>query len=291
MSERPWIRSYIINGKETTETTYRTPIIEYYTDIKGKTFIDIGAADGYESRAVALRGAKHVLSVEGKEALIKSAFEARDYLGINNLDIQQKDARLIDTYGLGTFDVVLCFGYLYHMDNPFNMLKRLKNITNEILLLETHIAPFRMDNLLAKHVHQLKRDFVEIELDGISFMGKTVYHRGEHAKSKGSLDAQWTFWLTIDSLFKALIRAGFLIRDFHFEQDASAPEVIKKYGALLGYGQANTKIFVVASPKDHHTAKVEEATKRIIKEYSLSEDNPKDLLRRAANRILGYLKK
>ena len=48
-----WIRSFDVDGEDRQDVTYRTPIIEHYVDIAGKTFLDVGAADGYESRAVA----------------------------------------------------------------------------------------------------------------------------------------------------------------------------------------------------------------------------------------------
>ena len=50
----PWIRTFTIDGGETSSRTHRTGLIEHYTPIAGQTFLDVGAADGYESRALAL---------------------------------------------------------------------------------------------------------------------------------------------------------------------------------------------------------------------------------------------
>ncbi len=284
MTSKPWIRTLMIDGEEKTDTTYRTPIIEYYTEIKGRTFIDLGAADGYDSRAVAFRGAETVLSVEGKDALIKNAIEAQEYFKLPNLKIIQKDVRLIDTFGLARFDVVLCFGLLYHMENPFNVLKRIKNITGDLLLLETHVAPLKMEGLKKKHIHTLRSSFELIELDGIPFEGKIVYHKGDHKTSKGSLEAPWTFWLTIESLFKALIKAGFYIRDYHFEPDKNTPEVIRKWGSILGFGYANTKVFIAASPKDHEFVEVEKSREKVIKEITLTDKSIVDLFKKIVRR-------
>ncbi|MBN1257225.1 MAG: class I SAM-dependent methyltransferase [Planctomycetes bacterium] len=45
-----------------------------------------------------------------------------------------------DLKSLGTFDIVLCYGLLYHLENPLAAMRNLAGVCNEILLLETIIA-------------------------------------------------------------------------------------------------------------------------------------------------------
>src|SRR5258708_1385213 len=122
MTEKPFMRTFVIDGKEGTDVTLRLPIVQHYTPIKGQTFLDLGSGDGCESRAIALAGAKSVISIEGKDRMFQVAKEAQDYLKLTNHQVLQYDVRKIDTYGLEKFDVVTCFGLLYHMTNPFNVL-------------------------------------------------------------------------------------------------------------------------------------------------------------------------
>ncbi len=241
-------RTFEIDGALKTDTTYRTGIIESIVPVAGKTFLDVGAADGFESRALALRGAARALAVEGKESLYVQARKAADLLGLDNHDVLKADVRVIDELGLGTFDCVLCFGFLYHMSNSFNVLKRLAHVTNGLLLLETHIAPepwakrLLKDKLRGVHLAGVKT----LYLDNERFEGRVCMHRGDQAHSKGSLDENWTFWLTAASLVKALTRAGFCIEAWHHEPDPHTPPIIARYGGMLGFGHANTKVFVVA---------------------------------------------
>jgi|GEM_PF-2552864 len=245
---RDVFRFFDIDGEERADTTFRTRIIEDLMAVEGRSFLDVGAADGYEARALALRGASRALAVEGKESLYVQARKAAELLGLGNHDVVKGDVRVIDELGLETFDCVLCFGFLYHMSNPFNVLKRLARVTNDHLLLETHIAPEPWaENLLKeKHRGALLAGVKTLYLDGERFEGRVCMHRGDQAHSKGSLDENWTFWLTAPSLVKALTRAGFRIEAWHHESDPRTPVAIARYGEALGFGHANTKVFVVA---------------------------------------------
>jgi SAM-dependent methyltransferase len=252
-SAQPAIRTFDIDGVERSDHTHRTALIELYTSVADRTFLDVGAADGYESRALALRGARRTVAVEGKQTPFEQALAAKETLGLANHDVRMLDARRIDEHDLGRFDVVLCFGLLYHMANPFNLLRRLRAVTRELLLVETHVAPAHHRDLAEKHARLPKRRRV-VELDGVPFEGLLVPHEGRHERSKGSLDAEWAFWLTPESLVTALTRAGFRIDEWHHELDAASPEPVRRWGERLGFGHANTKVWVVASPRPGWTA-------------------------------------
>jgi SAM-dependent methyltransferase len=258
-----WMRSFEIDGVTTTDTTNRTRLIEHYTPIAGKTFLDLGAADGYEARALALRGAARAIAVEGRQGPFELARAARDELGLGNHDVLQLDARRIDEAGLGVFDVVVCFGLLYHMQNPYNLLRRIRRVAGELLLLETHVAPERWDGLRELHL-VLPRTLSTVELDGVLFDGLVFPYVGRHDVSKGSLDAPWTLWLTIPSLLRALVRAGFAVVDLHHEPDGSEPEAVAAAGRAVGFGHWNTKVWVVAVPHGK-PGEVPEPRERIVR--------------------------
>lgn len=242
------LRTFRIDGEERTDRTYRTSLIEHYTEIPGRTFLDIGAADGYESRAVALAGASRTVAVELKEELFEQARISQAQLEIANLDVLRLDARRIDEHGLGTFDVVLCFGFLYHLRNPFNMLKRLRAMTGDLLLLETHVAPVRLDGLRRLHAQRLHFGLVQVELDGLRVEGMAVVPEADPSATKGTVDEAWTLWLTEGSLIRALVRAGFAVVDYHHELDPTCPDVVRRCGERLGFGRANTKVWIAARP-------------------------------------------
>jgi len=50
------------------------------------------------------------------------------------------DVQEMDLDGLGPFDIVHCFGLLYHLDSPVVALRRLAKVCREYLLLETMVC-------------------------------------------------------------------------------------------------------------------------------------------------------
>ena len=111
-------------------------------NLAGRSVIDIGAWNGHFSFAAKRRGASRVLATDsyiwnhpvwrGREAFDL----ARSELG---LDIE---AALLDppeiTEKVGRFDVVLFLGVFYHLYDPIDVMQRLRGITRQLLIVETH---------------------------------------------------------------------------------------------------------------------------------------------------------
>lgn len=114
------------------------PRLRMPADLSGKTVLDIGAWDGYFSFEAARRGAKRVLATDSHAWFtLKPSFElARRALGsrVEDLDIDVMD---LDPEKVGTFDVVLFLGVLYHLRHPMLALEKVYGVTGDHLILET----------------------------------------------------------------------------------------------------------------------------------------------------------
>lgn len=110
--------------------------------LDGKTVLDIGAWDGFFSFEAERRGASRVLATDsfvwsGQTWADKRGFDlARRQLG------SRVEERLIDVMELspaavGTFDIALFLGVLYHMKHPLLALERLASVTQELAIIET----------------------------------------------------------------------------------------------------------------------------------------------------------
>jgi SAM-dependent methyltransferase len=53
------------------------------------------------------------------------------------IDFHLADAEDTSLADLGTFDLVLCFGLLYHLENPLRAVRNLRALTGTVLLLES----------------------------------------------------------------------------------------------------------------------------------------------------------
>lgn len=107
-------------------------------DLSGKTVLDIGAWDGFFSFEAERRGAKRVPATDSHAWYTrKPAFElARRALDsrVEDLDIDVMD---LAPEKIGTFDLVLFLGVLYHLRHPMLALEKVFGVTGEHLILET----------------------------------------------------------------------------------------------------------------------------------------------------------
>ncbi len=110
--------------------------------LRGLTVLDIGAWDGFFSFECERRGAARVVAADhfswhGPGWGTKAGFSlAREALGsrVEDIDIDVMD---LAPERVGTFDVVLFLGVLYHLRHPFLALERVASVTKGLLILET----------------------------------------------------------------------------------------------------------------------------------------------------------
>ena len=118
-------------------------------NLKNKTVLDIGTADGFYSFLCESRGAKKVVAVDWTEfpgfsaahKILDSKVEFRkliiDESNLGFADLKQKISTINEIKE--KFDIILLFGVLYHLPNPVMIFKTLANITHEMLLMSSHI--------------------------------------------------------------------------------------------------------------------------------------------------------
>lgn len=117
-------------------------------DLTGQRVLDIGAWDGYFSFVCEKRGAS-VLAVDTtawqntdfgswKNGTMKEGFEyARKVL---NSKVEDKEIEILELNPeeIGQFDLVLCLGILYHMEDPWKVIKIVSKLCKKNLIIETH---------------------------------------------------------------------------------------------------------------------------------------------------------
>ena len=123
------------------EALARLGLPETMTD---KTVLDIGAWDGAWSFEAERRGAQRVLATDsfswdGSGWGTKEAFElARATLG-SRVEDQTIDVFDLGPETVGTFDIVLFLGVLYHLKNPVEALERVYSVCNDLAIVETEV--------------------------------------------------------------------------------------------------------------------------------------------------------
>jgi tRNA (mo5U34)-methyltransferase len=126
-------------------TAFRLPRLGLPSSLAGKSVLDIGAWDGFFSFEAERRGAARVVAADyyswhgvgwgtgdGKAGfrLAKEALGSK----VEDVDI---DVMQLSPERVGTFDVVLFLGVLYHVPDPLGALERIASVTHGQLILET----------------------------------------------------------------------------------------------------------------------------------------------------------
>jgi tRNA (mo5U34)-methyltransferase len=122
----------------------RLPLLKLPEDMSGLSVLDVGAWDGFFSFECERRGAERVVAADWfawKEAQrgSKESFElAREAFGSRVEDVEIRVEEL-SPERVGTFDLVLFAGVLYHVRDPMRALEAVASVTKGHVLLETHV--------------------------------------------------------------------------------------------------------------------------------------------------------
>jgi SAM-dependent methyltransferase len=105
-------------------------------DLTGKTVLEVGAGIGLHSQFFLDRNCKITITDGDAEnlAAIEKRFPGRD-IRMLNLDASN------DLAAFGRFDIIYCYGTLYHLRHPDEALARLASVCDGQILVETIVAP------------------------------------------------------------------------------------------------------------------------------------------------------
>ena len=106
----------------------------------GMRAVDLGCLEGGYSVELARMGLD-TLGIEAREESVQKCNYVKDNVGLPNLHFAMDDVRNLGKYG--KFDVTLCYGLLYHLNDPVSFLKTVSECTTKILFLNTHFAADR----------------------------------------------------------------------------------------------------------------------------------------------------
>jgi tRNA (mo5U34)-methyltransferase len=126
------------------DSSLRLPKIHLPEDLSGKTVLDVGAWDGFFSFEAERRGAERVLATDsfcwgGGGWGTKDGFELARRALDSKVEDHEIDVLDLSPETVGTFDVVLMLGILYHMKHPLLALEQVRSVTKERLIMSTFV--------------------------------------------------------------------------------------------------------------------------------------------------------
>jgi len=106
--------------------------------------VDAGCGVGFFSQTLAECG----LNVCGFDGRAENVAEARRRFP--QIPFEQGDIEARSILQLGRFDLVLCFGLLYHLENPLLAIRHLRGLTEKCLLLESMCLPYEKPSMVLR---------------------------------------------------------------------------------------------------------------------------------------------
>lgn len=104
--------------------------------------IDMACNEGWFSHQLLEWGASHVLGVDIRPRVIRRAELLRAHFDIpqDRLELRCADVFDLNVSELGTFDVVLCLGLVYHLENPVGAMRIARALTGGICVFESQLT-------------------------------------------------------------------------------------------------------------------------------------------------------
>ena len=144
--------------------------------LTGKSVLDIGANDGFFTLAAIVAGADKVTAINSPDW---DSYPA-------NLQFSSRawgfDPEILvsgfEQYPFNkTFDVIFFFGVLYHLEDVFTCMKRLKELLSEdgVLYIETQMSMIESNLPIFEYASDLYPTRVNQHKDGLSYKGLSNY--------------------------------------------------------------------------------------------------------------------
>jgi len=108
--------------------------------LTGKKVVDLGCLEGGFTVAIARHGAERVVGIEAREISIRRCEVARKLLSLGNVEFVHGDIKNELVKHSGEFDVVFAAGILYHVADPWALLRLMHGACRDVALIDTHVA-------------------------------------------------------------------------------------------------------------------------------------------------------
>jgi SAM-dependent methyltransferase len=135
--EKQWLFE-LPQARELSEARLKF-VQELIAEVRGRTELasatDIGCGLGVFSKLLREMDFR-VVGVDGREENVREA-KAR----YPDIEFQVGNAEDLTVNQMGAFDLVLCLGLLYHLENPFRAIRHLRSLTGKVLLVEGMCVP------------------------------------------------------------------------------------------------------------------------------------------------------
>jgi tRNA (mo5U34)-methyltransferase len=108
----------------------------------GARALDLACNEGWWCHRLLEWGASEVVGIDIRPQNVRRAELLRDQLGVSRerLRVLQGDVFEVSPEALGTFDVVLLLGLVYHVEDPIGAMRRAAALTRRLCVIESQLT-------------------------------------------------------------------------------------------------------------------------------------------------------
>ena len=109
--------------------------------LRGMSVLELGPLEGAHTYQLAKLGAENILAIEANAEAFLKCLVVKEILQTPRCRFLLGDCLKFLLEGNDTFDLIFCSGILYHMENPFELIKAISAHTDRVYLWTTYCNP------------------------------------------------------------------------------------------------------------------------------------------------------
>lgn len=106
------------------------------------TALDVACNEGYFGFEILRKGAKNVVGFDARKINIDKANFIKNHFDYKNIEFHVDNVYDLDPKRYGVFDIPLCLGLIYHLESPMMALRKIRNVTKKVCMVDTQVTKF-----------------------------------------------------------------------------------------------------------------------------------------------------
>jgi tRNA (mo5U34)-methyltransferase len=166
-----------------SNVAYLASLAEIPHDLSGQRVLDVGTTNGGAAFECERRGAERIVAVDVLDAEVFGIEELIEFLDSKVVFVQASIYELAATLR-ETFDLVICWGVLYHLRHPLLALDSIRDLASGLVTIETAVADSELGERAAESLVRFYR-LDELGADSSNWFAPTVAALENWVRSSG----------------------------------------------------------------------------------------------------------